>query len=159
MNMSARRLGGPSADGKGQSVRVDMKRIAAAAAQAALDNGEPQPRKRSGLGAVAAGAMLAVAARVAVSKARGLLHFGDLAQMPDQLRSRLADSGRLRDEGEDLDDHEFDDEPEGEEETNDGELAAEADEGLDQEDQNGARPDQEYWDHLEALEAAELRDG
>jgi hypothetical protein len=146
-------------DGKGRSVRVDMRRIVAAAAQAALDNGEPQPRKRSGLGAVAAGAMLAVAARVAVRKA-GLPHIGDLAEMPEQLRNRLAGSGRLRDEGEDLDDHEFDDEPEGEEETDDRELAAEADEGLDQEDRKGARarPDQEYWDHLEALEAAELRD-
>jgi hypothetical protein len=148
-------------DWKGRGVRVDMRRIAAAAARAALDNGEPQPRKRSGLGAVAAGAMLAVAARVAVSKAPAILRFGDLAQMPDHLRNRLAGSGRLSEEGEDLDDHEYDDEPEGEEETDDRELAAEADEGLDQEDRNGARmtPDQEYWDHLEALEAAELRDG
>ena len=138
-------------------MRVDMKRIAAAAAQAALDNGEPQPRKRSGLGAVAAGAMLAVAARVAVRKA-GLPHIGDLAEMPEQLRNRLAGSGRLRDEGEDLDDHEFDDEPAGGEDTDDREL--EADEGADQEDRNGARtiPD-EYWEHMEALEAAELRDG
>jgi hypothetical protein len=132
-------------------VHVDMRRVAATAARTALANGEPQPRKRSGLGAVAAGAMLAVAARVAVSKVPGLPHLGDLAQLPDQLRNRLVDGGLLTKEGQGLDDHES----EGEANTDDREAAAEADGGLDENES----PDQEYWDHMEALEAAELRNG
>jgi hypothetical protein len=134
-----------------------MRRVAAAAARAALDNGEPHPPKRSGLGAVAAGAVLAVAARVAVSKVPGLPHLGDLGQLSDQLRNRLVDSGLLTEEGQGLDDHES----EGEENTDDREAAAQADGGLDEDDQKNARvtPDQEYWDRMEALETAELQDG
>ena len=121
--MEAKRPGGPS--GREQSVRVDVSRIAAAAARAALDDGEPRRRKRSGLGTLAAGAALAVAARVAMSKAPGLPHIRDLAQMPDQLRDRLADSGWLSDEGEDVGDQELEEEPEGEGDVDDDELEEE----------------------------------
>jgi hypothetical protein len=135
-------------------MHVDMRRVAATAARTALENGEPHSRKRSGLGAVAAGAMLAVAARVAVSKVPGLPHFEDLGQLSDQLRNRLIGSGLLTGEGQGLDDHES----EGEEETDDREAAAQADGALDEDDQKNARgtPDEEYWDRMEALEAAEL---
>ena len=115
-------------------MRIDMNRMAAAAARAALDDGRPEPRrKHTALKAVAAGAALTVAARVAVSKVPSIPRLPDLGGVSDQLRDRVAGSGWLKDreadapvdnefyedydedeEDEEHDDEEFEDEPEAE---------------------------------------------
>src|SRR4051794_20778913 len=109
--------------------RVDMSRVASSALEAAL-NGRPERRRFRGAKAVATGAVLATAARVAVTKAHvlpGLPHLPDLSELGDSVRDRLADHGwidepaeyddeaeDIDDEAEDIDDEDLDDEPEDE---------------------------------------------
>jgi hypothetical protein len=84
---------------------IDMNRLAAAALDAALDDGQPPPKRRlSTFQAVAAGALIATAARAAIRRT-------DLLPRPpreftDALRNRLADLG--------LSDEEIGAQPEGE---------------------------------------------
>jgi hypothetical protein len=76
---------------------IDYSRIAAAAIEAALDDGEPEPRRRpllTPVRAIAAGAVLAAAARVAVSKGP------ELGRVPDFVRARLEGVGLLGDQDE-----------------------------------------------------------
>src|SRR4051812_37875275 len=100
-----------------------MGRVAASALDAAMNGEQPPRRSRfSGVRAVAAGAVLAAAARIAVRKAPtpripGLGHVPDLSELTDSVRDRLADRGWLEDEDrvdEDFDE-DFDEEPEDEE--------------------------------------------
>src|SRR4051812_7063370 len=90
---------------------IDLSQIASKAlATAPQDEQAPAPPRQGAPGkAQAAGAALLVAARTAVKHAPGLPNLGHLAELPDQLRDRLADHGWL---GEDDADH--DDEPEAE---------------------------------------------
>jgi hypothetical protein len=75
--------------------RVDMSQVAAAAVRGALYDGQPPRRRRlSGLRAVAAGAALAVATRVALSKAPAI---------PEQLLDRMAERGWFDDEDDGFD--------------------------------------------------------
>jgi hypothetical protein len=111
---------------------IDMSRMAAAAIEAALDDGKPHRRRLSGMRAVATGAALAVAARVAVSKAPGHVRVPHLSAVPDLVRDRLADRGWLPEDAEDdFDDEEFDDE----------EPQAEGDEDFDDEDLGDDEPE------------------
>src|SRR4051812_49673945 len=101
-----------------------MSRMAAAAVEAAFEDGEqPQRRRHSGLRALAAGAALAAAARLVVAKAPDIPRLSELSQVPDAVRDRLAEHGWLGDqkpEDEDYLDEEYldeeEDEPEAEEE-------------------------------------------
>lgn len=104
---------------------IDLSRMASAAIEAALEDERPRRRLR-GLRAVAAGAALATAARVAVTKAPGVPRLlSGVTRLPDEARSRLADLGWLENEDvedeeeldeEELDEEEFDEdeEPQGE---------------------------------------------
>src|SRR6188472_1656491 len=102
-------------------MRIDLSRVAAAAVEAALDDGSSKPQRRLTMPkAIAAGAALALAARYAVTKAPDLPHVPDLSalrdRLPDGLHEKLADRGWLgADEDwddEELEDEEFEDEPE-----------------------------------------------
>jgi outer membrane biosynthesis protein TonB len=101
-------------------VGVDLSRIASAAVEAALEDDRPRRRFR-GVRAVAAGAALATAARVAVAKGPGVPRLlNGVTRLPDEARRRLTDMGWLDEEDEDLeedeelDDEEYFDEPEAE---------------------------------------------
>jgi hypothetical protein len=87
---------------------IDFSRIASAAVDAALDDGQPR-RRLTGPKALAAGAALAVAARYAITKGPDLARIARVPglsavperlreHMPDGLRDRLADRGWLGDE-------------------------------------------------------------
>jgi hypothetical protein len=89
-------------------VGVDVNRIAAKAIEAAFENEQPRPKRRhSGLKAVAAGAALAAAARVAVTKGPDMPGLSKLSgsafsRVPDMVRGRLNEYGLLgEDEPED----------------------------------------------------------
>ena len=86
---------------------VDLSRVASKAIEAALEDGGQEHRRRgSAVKAVAAGAVLAVGARAAMSKAPGPVRFGlrhlpgmsGLRDMPERLRERMADAGWLDDD-------------------------------------------------------------
>ena len=89
-------------------MRLDINRVATAAIEAALEDGRPRRRRLSPMRAVATGAALAVAARVAAKRAP--LH--RLGAVPDRLRDELYERGWLQDDAEDED---FEDEEEFEE--------------------------------------------
>ena len=125
---------------------IDLGRIANKALEAAIE--DDQPRKHgSTVRALAAGAVVAIAARAAASKAPGLVHLpglGGLRDIPDRVRDRLADVGWLDDES-DVDDEPLD-------EYSDEEPVDEADEDEDEgededeedEDEGDAEPLDEY---------------
>src|SRR5690242_8056495 len=118
---------------------VDLSRVASKAIEAALEDGGQEHRRRgAAVKALAAGSVLAVGARAAVSKTPGPVKFGlkhlpgmsELRDIPERLRERMADAGWLDDdsdveepEAEVEDDFDEGDEPE-----------AEADEDFEEED-------------------------
>jgi hypothetical protein len=126
--------------------RLDLGRVASAALEAALDDGSHRHRGFSRLGAIATGAALVGAARVAVSKAPGLLRLPDLAEVGDRLHDRLADHGWIVDEDEDIDDDEPRDE--GDEDVGEDERDIDDDEG----------PPDEDWDDEAPRDEADLDD-
>jgi hypothetical protein len=149
-------------------MRVDLSRMTAAALEAALNDGEPRRPRFSGMRAVAAGAALAVAARVAVKRAPSLPGLSELGGIPDRVRDSLADRGLLPDdqyeeedfEGDEPEDEDFDDEPEAEgdepeDEDFDDEPEAEGEDDDDEdEDDEGGEDDDDLDDGPDA-EAAE----
>jgi hypothetical protein len=118
--------------------RIDIGRVASTALATALEDERPR-RHGHPLRAMAAGAALVVAARAAVKKTPGLPHLDDLAELPENLRDRLADRGWLGDRDEDYDepeDVEYDEEDEDfdeedEEEDSPPELAIDSDDDED----------------------------
>jgi hypothetical protein len=80
-------------------VGIDINRIAVRAIEAAFEDEQPRPKRRhSGLKAVAAGAALVAAARVAVTKAPDMpglskLSGAALSRVPDMVRDRLDEYG------------------------------------------------------------------
>jgi hypothetical protein len=117
--------------------RIDMSRVASAALDAALEN-EHQPRRRlSGMRAVAAGAVIATAARVAIKKAPALPKVPNFSELTDDVRDRLAERGWIEDEEpEELDDEEYEDEPVDEAEEGEPVDEAEEDEPVDEDDED-----------------------
>src|SRR4051812_15551338 len=123
---------------------LDLSRMAAAALESALDDGEPKHKPSNGLRTLAAGAALAAAARVAVTKGpslsgglSGLRTMAKLRDVPDRVRDRLTEAGWLGDDEEDqepVDDEPVDEaEPEDDEELEDDEEELEEDEDEDEE--------------------------
>jgi hypothetical protein len=122
-------------------VAIDLNRVVATAIDTALHDGsphEPRRQKRSGFRTLLAGAGLALAARAAVKRAPdlpGLPRLSEIADLPDEIRDRLADRGWLdgdddedyddepvaseEEEDDDEDEDDFDDEPEAEAEEDD----------------------------------------
>jgi hypothetical protein len=97
-------------------VAFDINRMAAAALDAAV-NGDQRPRRRlSGLRALAMGAALAGAARVALKRGPDLAPVARLEELADDLRDRLADRGWIDEPEDRFDDEELDDEELGEDE-------------------------------------------
>src|SRR3954451_16942803 len=114
---------------------LDLGRVAAVALEAALDDGSHRHRRFSRLGAVATGAALAAAARVAVSRAPGLPRLPDLAEVGHRIHDRLADRGWIGDEDEVVDDDEPRDE--GDQDVDDDEPPRdEGDQDVDDEDED-----------------------
>jgi hypothetical protein len=136
----------------GKRSRIDVNRVAQAALEAALSpEHEQQPRKKPlrGLTAVAAGAALVTAARVAVKKAPALLpnapRISDMTDGLHGLRDRLAEHGWIEDEEPPLDDF-------GEDEADDEDEAFgedEADDDFDEDDDDGEPVDEADWDDAE----------
>jgi hypothetical protein len=143
--------------------RIDLSRVAASALETALNGEEPQRRRFGGARAVIAGAALATAARVVVTKAPSLARLPgvpDVSELGDRLRDRFADLG-LVDEQEPIDDEEGywdddEDEDEGPEDQDGGDVGPDADaeeewddESDDDEPADEAGPDveaEEEWD-------------
>lgn len=142
-------------------MHVDMRRLTAAALEAAIDGGshdddhQPAARthnghKHTGLKAMAAGAALATVARVAIAKRPSLPRFDELLDLKDDLLDRLAEQGWIddpRDAGEDDDFDEPEAEYEDEAEAEDGELDDDEDE------RDFDEPEAEYDDEAEDDEA------
>jgi hypothetical protein len=144
---------------------VDLSRVASKALEAALEDDTPRKKRGSTVKALAAGAALAAAARVAV-KQRGLPFvpqlpdMDGLRDMSDRLRDRFAgepddvDDVDVEEEideplagaDEDLDDEELDDE---ELEDEDEEPEAEAEEDIDDEDDEDFEDEDEEPPELE----------
>ena len=94
---------------------LDVRRMTAAAVDAALQDEDSDRRRGSSLRAVAVGVALGAAARIAIARAgdRGALRVAELShrvkEAPDELRDRLADL-RERIVGEEPADEELDEE-------------------------------------------------
>jgi hypothetical protein len=116
--------------------RIDIGRVASTALATALEDERPR-RHGHPLRAMAAGAALVVAARAAVKKTPGLPHLDDLAELPENLRDRLADRGWLGDRDEDYD------EPEDVEYDEEDEDFDEEDEDVEEEDEDVEEPEAE----------------
>jgi hypothetical protein len=132
--------------------RIDVNRVAQAALEAALTDEREPPRRKSplrGLTAVAAGAALATAARVAVKKAPALLpNVPRLSGMTDGLhglRDRLADHGWIEDEEESPLD-EFGEEPADELDDEPADEFEEDDEPADESEDDDEPADEAEWD-------------
>ena len=77
-------------------MRIDLRKVAAAAAvDAALDDAKPSKRLTAPR-AIVAGATLAIAARYAVTKVPSLARVPALSAVPDRLRDRVPDGLRDR---------------------------------------------------------------
>jgi hypothetical protein len=136
-------------------VRVDLSRMTAAAIEAALEDDTRERRPRlSGMRAVAAGAALALAARVAVKRAPGLPHLPDLSAVSGLMRDRLADRGWLPDQEDGYDEAEYDDEEphaEADEDDFDGDDEGEDDDD-DDDDDEGPESEADPEDDLDEVD-------
>jgi hypothetical protein len=115
-----------------------MGRIASTAIDTALNGDQPRPRRFSGVKAVAAGAALAAAARVAVSKAPSIPGMSRISNLTDGVWDKLAEHGWIEDE-----------EPPEDEEMEEPEAEAEEDEeepDEDEEDEDEDEDDEEPED-------------
>ena len=72
-------------------MRVDLNRMTQAAIEAAIDDERHRRPRLTGKRAVATGAALALAARVAIKRGPGLPDVVGLMHVPEHLRERLAD--------------------------------------------------------------------
>lgn len=157
--------------------QIDLSRIAASALETALNGEEPPRRRFSGAKALATGAVLAAAARVAVSKAPslprvpGVPHLPDFSELSDSVRDRLVDYGVIHEPEPADEDEEFDEEPEDEEsdEEFDEEPESEADddepedEGPEEDDGDDDEPGPEaegedVWDEEDEEEEEDVED-
>jgi hypothetical protein len=109
-----------------------MGRIASTAIDTALNGDQPRPRRFSGVKAVAAGAALAAAARVAVSKAPSIPGMSRISNLTDGVWDKLAEHGWIEDE-----------EPPEDEEMEEPEAEAEEDEEEPDEDEEDEEPEDE----------------
>lgn len=144
---------------------IDLSRVANKALEAALEDGQPTRKKRGSTArAMAAGAALAVGARVALSKKPGKLtllrHLPDLEHLrdiPDRVRDRMADAGWLDDEP-DVDDQqpeaEYEDEPAEDEDFDDEGEEPEDDEDFDEDEPPEGEADEDFEDEGEDDEPA-----
>jgi len=127
-----------------------MSRVAQAAIDAALENEQPRRRRLSGMHAVAAGAVLATAARFAAKKAPALLPSApSLSDLAGSMRDRLADSGWIADEDPDEPQDILDEEWDEPDEDEDG------DEGDEEEDEEEPPEDEAPEDEAPEDEAPE----
>jgi hypothetical protein len=129
-----------------------MGRIASTAIDTALNGDQPRPRRFSGVKAVAAGAALAAAARVAVSKAPSIPGMSRISNLTDGVWDKLAEHGWIEDE-EPPEDEEME-EPEAEAE----EDEEEPDEDEEDEDEDDEEPEDEEPEQPEDEEPEQPED-
>jgi hypothetical protein len=113
-------------------VGLDLNRMTTAAIEAALDDDKQRRPRLTGKRAVAAGAALALAARVAIKRGPGLPGISRLTSVPEHLRERLGEHGWLPD-GDERED-EPSDEAAQDEYDDDEEPEAEAEDEYDEEE-------------------------
>jgi post-segregation antitoxin (ccd killing protein) len=101
--------------------RIDMSRVAATALETAINGDRPQRPRFRGLRAIATGAALVGAARVAASKVPQFPRPPQLADLADDVRDRLADRGWIEGEAEPEEEFDEDEEPEDEDEADEDE--------------------------------------
>jgi Mg-chelatase subunit ChlI len=118
--------------------RIDMSRVAATALETAINGDRPHRPRFRGLRAIATGAALVGAARVAASKVPQFPRPPQLADLADDVRDRLADRGWIEGEAEPEEEEpeeEFDEDEEPEDEDEDEDEADEDEEPEDEGDE------------------------
>ncbi|HEY1596045.1 MAG TPA: hypothetical protein VGF74_11660 [Thermoleophilaceae bacterium] len=131
--------------------RIDLGRVATTALETALNGEQPaQHRRFTGVKALAAGAALAAAARVAVRKAPSLPGLPDVSGLTDRIRERLAEEGWIEHEDfADDDEDPMDDDAEAEADPDDDFDEDESDDGDEEESEDDEPPPDDSGDQTE----------
>src|SRR5438045_812218 len=120
--------------------RIDMSRVAATALETAINGDRPHRPRFGGLRAIATGAALVGAARVAASKVPQFPRPPQLLDLADDVRDRRADRGWIEGEAEPEEEFDEDEEPEEDDDEDGGEGDDEP------EDEGDGAPDAEAED-------------